>query len=45
VPTTVAHPLPTSTFEVGGVFTFTVHHAMQVVGPLETVRIELEEIG
>jgi hypothetical protein len=43
--TTVAHPLPTSTFDVGEVFRFNVHHAMEVDDPLETFRIEIEEVG
>ncbi len=43
--TTVAHPLARSTFDVGEVFRFNVHHAMEVDDPLETFRIELEEVG
>jgi hypothetical protein len=43
--TTVAHPLAKSTFDVGEAFRFNVHHAMEVDDPLETFRIELEEVG
>jgi hypothetical protein len=43
--TTVAHPLPKSSFDVGEVFRFNVHHAMEVDDPLETFRIEIEEVG
>jgi hypothetical protein len=43
--TTVAWPFPTATFDLGEVFRFNVHHAMEVDDPLETFRIELEDIG
>ena len=43
--TTVAWPFPRSTFDMGEVFRFNVHHAMEVDDPLETFRIELEEVG
>jgi hypothetical protein len=43
--TTVAWPFPRSTHDMGQVFQFNVHHAMEVDDPLETFRIELEEVG
>jgi hypothetical protein len=43
--TTVAWPFPKSTYDMGQVFQFNVHHAMEVDDPLETFRIELEEVG
>jgi hypothetical protein len=43
--TTVAWPFPQSTFDMGQVYRFNVHHAMEVDDPLETFRIDLEEVG
>jgi hypothetical protein len=43
--TTVAWPFPQHTFDMGQVYRFNVHHAMEVDDPLETFRIELEEVG
>ena len=43
--TTVAWPFPKSTFDLGEVYRFNVHHAMEVDDPMELFRLELEEIG
>lgn len=43
--TTVAWPFPKASFDMGEVFQFNVHHAMEVDDPLETFRIEIEEVG
>jgi hypothetical protein len=43
--TTVAWPFPKSTYDLGEVFRFNVHHAVEVDDPMELFRIELEEIG
>ncbi len=43
--TTVAWPFPKSIHDMGQVYRFNVHHAMEVDDPLETFRIELEEVG
>lgn len=43
--TTVAWPFARPVQDMGEVFTFNVHHAMEVDHPLETFRVELEEVG
>jgi hypothetical protein len=43
--TTVAWPFAKATFDLGDVYRFNVHHVVQVDDPLETVRIEIEEVG
>jgi hypothetical protein len=43
--TTVAWPFARPIFDMGEVFRFNAHHAMEVEDPLETFRIELEEVG
>jgi hypothetical protein len=42
---TVAWPFPRASYDHGEVFRFNVHHAMEVDDPLETFRIEMEEVG
>ena len=42
--TTVAWPFARPVFDLGEVFSFNVHHAMEVDDPLETFRIELEDV-
>ena len=42
--TTVAWPFPQSIHKLGDVFRFNVHHVIEVDDPLETFRIELEEV-
>ena len=43
--TTVAWPFARPIFDMNEVFRFNVHHAMEVDDPLETFRIELEDVG
>jgi hypothetical protein len=43
--TTVAWPFSQATFDLGDAHRFNVHHAMEVDDPLETIRIEYEEVG
>ena len=43
--TTVAWPFTQATLDMGEVYRFNVHHAMEVDDPLETFRIESEEVG
>jgi hypothetical protein len=43
--TTTAWPFPRASYDLGDVYKFNVHHAMEVDDPLETFRIEMEEIG
>jgi len=42
--TTVAWPFPQSIHKLGDVFRFNVHHVIDVDDPLETFRIEVEEV-
>lgn len=42
--TTVAWPFTRPVFDLGEVYSFNVHHAMEVDDPLETFRIELEDV-
>lgn len=42
---TVAWPFTRQMFDLGDAYTWNVHHAIEVDDPLETVRIELEEVG
>jgi hypothetical protein len=43
--TTVAWQFNPPVFDLGEAFKFNVHHAIEVDDPLETVRIEMEELG
>jgi hypothetical protein len=43
--TTVAWPFARSVIDLGEAFRFNVHHAMEVDDPMETFRLELEEVG
>lgn len=42
---TVAWPFPKANFDLGEVYRFNVHHVIEVDDPLETFRIEMEDIG
>jgi hypothetical protein len=42
---TVAWPFSRSQFDLGDAYRFNVHHVVEVDDPLETVRIELEDVG
>jgi hypothetical protein len=42
---TVAWPFTRSIMDMGETFRFNVHHAMEVDDPMETARIEYEEVG
>ncbi len=43
--TTVAWPFTRAIHDIGEVFRFNVHHAMEVDDPLETFRFESEKVG
>ena len=43
--TTVAWPFNPPVFDLGQAYRFNVHHAIEVDDPLETFRIEYEEVG
>jgi hypothetical protein len=43
--TTVAWPFTRAIHDIGEVFRFNVHHAMEVDDPLETFRLESEKVG
>jgi hypothetical protein len=43
--TTVAWPFARSVIDLGESFRFNVHHAMEVDDPMETFRLELEDVG
>jgi hypothetical protein len=41
---TVAWPFPQSIYKLGDVYTFNVHHVIEVDDPMDTFRLELEEV-
>jgi hypothetical protein len=41
----VAWPFTRAIHDIGEVFRFNVHHAMEVDDPLETFRLESEKVG